>query len=92
MSLKKQLSDNLGILATLAVIMPMMFFLFASKSDLEAVAQSVDIIECKAAKSKLADYEAAILMSGREPTQLMKDAMIELQIIIDMKCPKSKGG
>jgi hypothetical protein len=88
MSLKKQLSDNLGTLATLAVILSMMFLLFARKSDLDAVAQTVDIIVCKNAKSKLADYEAAVLMSGRDATELMKDAMIELQIIIDMTCPK----
>jgi hypothetical protein len=88
MSLKKQLSDNFGLIASFCTILTLMFFLFASKWDLEAVAQTVNIIECKAAMSKMNDYEAAILMSGREPTQLMKDAMIELQIIIDMKCPK----
>jgi len=88
MNLAKTAKDNWGAISSFCSILMLMFFLFATKWDLEAVAQTVDIIVCKQATSKLNDYEAAILMSGREPTELMKDAMIDLQIIIDQTCPK----
>jgi len=90
MNVLKTAKDNYGIVASFCTILMMMFFLFATKWDLEAVAQTVDIIRCKQAMSKLNDYEAAILMSGREPTELMKDAMIDLQVIIDQTCPKKQ--
>lgn len=88
MSLKKQITDNLAALASFAAIMPMMFFLFATQSDLDAVAETVNLIQCRDAKSKLNDYQAAILMSGREPSKPMKDAIINLQIVIAKTCPK----
>ncbi len=87
MNVKQQVEANMGTLVTLAAILPMMFFLFASRADLEAVAQTVDLLACKAAKSTLAQYEAVVLQSGKPPTPLMEDAMIDLQIIIDAKCP-----
>mgnify|MGYP000221096819 CR=1 FL=1 len=82
----KTIKEHWGVAASFCTILTVMFFLFATSWDLEAVAQMVNKDRCEAARIRLGQIEIAVANSGKEPTENMRILMAKYQAIIDQSC------